>query len=92
MATERIQILVSERGTRVVSRRIKNIGTSAKGAQGSVQLLHRALGLLGGTLLLAGSVRTLANFSQAMSTVQAVSEATTDQFRHNALNRGTKQW
>jgi len=80
MVQERIQIQVSSRGARTVSRNIRNIGTSAKGAQGSVQLLSRALGLLGGALALTGAVRTMADFAQAMSTVKAVSGATTAQF------------
>lgn len=81
MATENIRIVVSERGARRVSRNIAQIGVGAKAAGGSVQLLNRALGLLGGALVLVGTVRTLANFSQAMSTVKAITGATDEQFK-----------
>lgn len=77
---ERIDIVVSERGARTVTRNIRNIGTTAKKSQGSVQLLSRALGLLGGALVLTSAIRTMADFSQAMSTVKAISEATEEQF------------
>ena len=52
MITERIVVAVSETGARTVSRNITGIGTSAQGAQGAVTLLKRALGLLGGALIL----------------------------------------
>lgn len=81
MATERIVVSVSERGARTVSRKIGQIGTSATAAGGAVKLLRRALGLLGGALILGNVIRTLANFSQAMSTVKAITGATQEQFK-----------
>lgn len=47
MATERIQIIVSERGARTVRREIEGIGDGAKRAEGAVLLLKRTLGLIG---------------------------------------------
>lgn len=46
MATERIEIVVSERGAKTVSRNVEDIGRAARSAQGSLQLLQRALGFL----------------------------------------------
>ena len=81
MATERIDIVVSERGSRVVRRNLNAIGNSAQASQGAVKLLRRALVSLGGVLVLTSAIRTLADFSQAMSTVKAVSKATDEQFK-----------
>lgn len=48
MTTERIDIIVSERGSRVVRRNIEDIGGSARTAGGGVQFLRKALaGLVG---------------------------------------------
>lgn len=80
MTTERIDIVVTGRGVRRVRRDISDIGTAANVSQGSVKLLRRALVALGGTVVLVGAVRTLANFSQEMSTVQAITQATTSDF------------
>ncbi len=48
MPTERLDIVVSERGSRRVSRNIAKVGTAARTAQGGVSLLRSALGALGG--------------------------------------------
>jgi len=81
MATERIDIVVTEKGARTVRRNIENIGKGATSAQGAVQLLRRSLGALGGALVLGNALRTLAQFSQEMSTVRAVTGATEVQFK-----------
>lgn len=47
MAQERIDIVVTERGSRAVRRNIEDIGKGAKTAQGAVSLLNRTLGLIG---------------------------------------------
>ncbi|KKK50143.1 hypothetical protein LCGC14_3127990, partial [marine sediment metagenome] len=44
MAVERLDIRISERGSRRVSRNIAKIGTTARAAQGGVSLLRSALG------------------------------------------------
>ena len=92
MTTERIDIVVTSKGARTVRREIDKIGTGATSAQGAVKLLRRALGGLGAGLVLTGIVRTLAQFSQEMSTVRAVTGATEDQFkslRDTAKDLGT---
>lgn len=81
MTTETFTIVINDRGTVTVKRNLAQLGTAARRAQGGVQLLRRALGLLGGALILTNAIRTLAEFGQAMSTVKAITEATEDQFR-----------
>ena len=82
MATKKEQLIiqVTETGTRVVKREIEDIGTSATKAQKPVNSLGMALAALGGIAALRSAVRTMADFGQAMSTVQGVSGATADQF------------
>ena len=72
MATERIDIVISERGSRKVSRNIEKIGKSSRAAQGGVSLLRSALGALGGALILRNTIKTLATFEQSMSTIKAI--------------------
>ncbi len=91
MTTERLDIVVSERGSRRVSRNIKKIGTSARAAQGGVSLLRSALGALGGALILRSTIRTLADFSQSMSTIKAITGETGrafDSLRERAKSLG----
>lgn len=66
MATERIIIEVSERGSRTVRRSLDDIGDSAKRAEGGVQLLRRALGLIGGTV----AVQQLIQMADAYTNIQ----------------------
>lgn len=80
MARERLIIEVTESGTRVVQRRLQDVGGAAAATTANVDILKRALTYLGGALVLRESLRTLASFSQAMSTVKAVSGATEAQF------------
>ncbi len=80
MATERIDIVISERGARKVKRKLEGIGTAARKAKGGVSLLRSALGGLTGALILRGIVRTLASFSQSMSTLQAITQTTGIEF------------
>lgn len=80
MATERILIIVEERGTRVVKRNIAGIGVASKTSAGSVNFLRRALIGLGGALILTSSVRTVAQFEQALSSAAVIAKATEVQF------------
>lgn len=80
MPTERIDIVVSERGARRVKRKIDAIGTAARKAKSGVSLLRSALGLLSGALILRGVVGVLAKFSQSMATLKAVTQATGEEF------------
>ena len=66
MSTERIQIIVSERGSRTVRRNIRGIGDDAQRSHGAVTLLNRAMRLLGGGL----AVREIARLSDAATILQ----------------------
>lgn len=66
IATERIQIVVTERGSRVVRRQIRGIAGDSRAASGGVNLLRTALlGLSGGLV-----VRNLVNTSDALTQVR----------------------
>jgi len=80
MATEHITIIVEERGSRVVQRNLRDIGSAAERSSKGLDILRTALGGLGVATALRSTVQTIASFEQALSTVQAVSGATTDQF------------
>lgn len=62
MATERIQIEVSENGSRVVKRNLEDIGTTARNAAGGVGILQAALAGL--------SFRTAANIIDSYTLMQ----------------------
>ena len=49
MTTERIDIVITERGARQASRNIKNIGVNAGGAATAVRALERATAILAST-------------------------------------------
>ncbi len=80
MATEHITIIVEEKGSRVVQRNLRDIGSAAERSSKGLDILRTALGGLGVATALRSTVQTIASFEQALSTVQAVSGATTDQF------------
>lgn len=80
MATERVQIIVEERGSRIVQRRLTDVGDTADRSARRVNLLRSALLAIGGVAVLRNAVRTIAEFEQALSTVRAVSSATEEQF------------
>lgn len=66
MATERVDIIVSEKGSRVVRRNFEDLGQSAKGADTAVRLLNRALGLIAGV----ASVRQLQQLVDTYTNLQ----------------------
>ena len=83
MATEQLVIRVSEKGTLVVKRNLDGLGKSAQKAGGGVKLLRTALGALAAVGIAQGiaqGTRLLADFSQTMSTVRGVANATEEQF------------
>ena len=84
MTTETINIIVKENGARVVKRNLDRLGRTALTTNSSVSILSRSLlGLTGGLSAAIGIrsfITTLANFSQALSTVEAITGATTKQF------------
>lgn len=77
---ERIEIVVTEKGARTVKRNIAGIGKGATKAGGEVRKLRTALQTLGVALVLRQTVKTLASFSQAMSTVKAITNASATEF------------
>lgn len=80
MPTERIVIHVDEKGTRKVTRGLQGVGKAGVKAKGQIGELNTALVALGGALVLRQSISLLANFSQEMSTVQAITGATAEEF------------
>lgn len=80
MATEVLTIRIRSDGSRIVSRDLKRVGATATAAASGVRLLRRALLFIGVTAAIRSIIRTLANFGQAISTVQAVTRATGAEF------------
>lgn len=66
MATEPINIIVTEKGTRVVQRRLGGLAGAATKTAGAVQVMNRALLLIGGTV----AIRQLVNLSDAYTNIQ----------------------
>jgi tape measure domain-containing protein len=66
MATERIDIQITETGARRVKRSIEDIGQGASGAERALTLLKRALGGLG----LAAAVRSILQTADAYTNMQ----------------------
>ena len=64
-------------GTRKVDRALNRTASTAQRAGSALRSVFLALG---GALILQQSVRTMASFGQAMSTVKAITEATGDTF------------
>lgn len=76
MATERLIIEVSTKGTRVVRRDLKGIGDRAKASQRGVLGLGRALTLLGGLALARSILKTADSFQQLQNRLRIVTEGT----------------
>lgn len=74
---ERIEIIVSERGAVRVRRNLEDIGAGASRAQGSVQLLSRALGLIGGAAAVTSLVRLADSFTTIQNRLRTVTDSTT---------------
>jgi len=66
MPTERLLIQVDERGARVVSRNIAEIGASAEKSGGALSILRKALLLLGG----AAAIKRLLDFADTFTNIQ----------------------
>lgn len=81
MATENVVIKFRADGVRVVERGIGRIEKKARQAGDTAKFLKRALAFVGVGAALRSTISTLASFSQAMSTVSAVTGATSDQFK-----------
>ncbi len=80
MPTERIQIIVSENGTRTVRRRIEQVGTSARQASRGIDILQRAIVALGGVAVIGALVRVNDSFIEFGNRIRVVTEGV-DEFR-----------
>lgn len=81
MVTERVIIQVKAQGVKTVQRDLKKIGTTSKSTAASVKLLKRSLTFLGVGLIGRAIFNQLRNFEQSMSTVKAITAATTGEFK-----------
>lgn len=80
MATERIIVVVEDRGTRRVQKNIRDVGETAKRSSSNVALLAKSLGALAAVAGLRRAIGTLASFEQQLSTVKGITQATESQF------------
>jgi tape measure domain-containing protein len=83
MTTERIDIIVSERGSRTVKRNIEDIGGSARAAAGGVQFLQRALLSLGVGLGVAQLIRMADTYTLITNRLRLVTTGTANLARVN---------
>lgn len=81
MATERIDIVVQERGSRVVKRNLEDLGGSAKKAGGEVDFASRAIASLGAALV----VSKLVEYSDQLTAIEGRLKLVTN--TTEALNR-----
>lgn len=72
MATERIDIIVSEKGSRVVKRNVEDIGNSARKAAGGVDQLQRLLGGLASGAALRQLQRTADAYTNIQNSLRLV--------------------
>ena len=85
MVTEPINIIVTERGSRVVRRNIESIGDGAQRAQSGVSLLTRALGALGGALAIREVTRLADSYVNLQNRLRLVTGGS------NELRRATNE-
>lgn len=71
MAEERIDIVITERGSRVVRRNIEDIGGSARKSADGVEFLKRALAALGGAVAARELVRLLDTYTNLNNRLRA---------------------
>ena len=79
MATENVVLRFRADGVRSVERGIDSIANRAKKSATAVQFLKRSLGFIGVAAALRGTISVIAQFEQAISTVGAVSGATSSE-------------
>ncbi|MCK5131696.1 MAG: phage tail tape measure protein [Candidatus Sabulitectum sp.] len=85
MATEYITIVVEEKGTRTVQRRLSNVGKKAAGSAQGVNLLRNALLAIGGTAVVTRIIRVADAFTNLQNRLRLVTEDTAN------LNEVTKE-
>lgn len=71
MATERIDVVVSERGSKVVQRNLKDIGGAAVVSGGQVNALNRILGSIGIAAGVAGIIRMIDNYTHLQNRLRS---------------------
>ena len=71
MAEERIDIVITERGSRVVQRNLEDIGRSGRGAAGGVDFLKSALASLGAYLSARELVRLVDTYTNLQNRLRA---------------------
>lgn len=76
MATETLRIVVRADGTAEVQRSLQQIGTSARRAQGSVQLLYTALRAISLTILVKEAIQFADAFTNIQNRLRLVTEGT----------------
>ena len=81
MATEQFILDIRVTGARRASSQINRIGKSAKATRKTLALLRSALVIVASVRIFSGIIGVLANFSQAMQTVKAVTGATANEFK-----------
>lgn len=81
MPNERLVIEVTSKGARVVQGQLAGIGATATKANTGVAALKATLATLGVGLALRATINTIRDFSQEISTVAAVTNATGEEFR-----------
>lgn len=79
MTTERIDIKVSESGSRVVKRNVEEIGVAAKGTSTSLGLMKKALVGLGGVAILFSLLNATKKQEEAVTQLNAVLKSTQGQ-------------
>lgn len=76
MATERLEVVITDRGGVVVQRQLNDIGRAAIGAQGSVDLLSRAMGGLAAAFSVTQLVRMLDTYTNMQNRLKLVTTGT----------------
>ena len=71
MATERVDIVITERGSRVVKRNLEDIGGGARKSADGVEFLKKALATLGAAITAGELVRLLDTFTNLQNRLRA---------------------
>lgn len=78
MTTERIDIIVRERGSSIVKRNIQSIGNTAVDATRGLRLLQNSLFVLGGAGLLRGLVNNIDTLNNFKNRLRLVTDSTAE--------------
>ena len=71
MAEERIDIVITERGSRVVKRNLEDIGGGARKSADAVDFLKKALATLGAAITAGELIRLLDTFTNLQNRLRA---------------------